>query len=301
MSAECHLLTGDQPPPSATKHSLAPPNFLAQRAPGVTTDIEACRAAQNCEVYQTASGGVSIRFKPGTAPGSHPTPLPPPTLARRFAALFRRGAYIKAPDWLYKAREKSAAAGVETRVTIGKTSVNFGKVGASGAKGAYSRLYDVCGQYGCDGGAPVSIKTRSAGSTNAYDYTLELRAEGDFNGKAERDAFIEAVIAAAKEGEKCGERQWSNGGGYLQLPRRGSEWVCDQSNFFAVSRWQGNNLQGYLRATVEVKEKDDKWCAVVNGVLGGISSAISAVPGGAAAGVAAGFFGVVTAVCEAAS
>jgi hypothetical protein len=203
-------------------------------------------------------------------------------------------------DWAEKAKERAARI-VATRVTVGKTSINFGKVGASGAKGAYSRLYDVCGQYGCDGGSPVSIKTSTAGSVNAYDYTLELRAEGDFKGTAERDAFIEAIIAAAKQGEKCREREWSNGGGYLQTPRRGKEWVCDQSNFYSVSRWQGNNLQGYLRATVEVKEKDDKWCAVVSGLLGGISSAISAVPGGAVAGVAAGFFGVVTAVCEAAS
>jgi hypothetical protein len=124
----------------------------------------------------------------------------------------------------------------------------------------------------------------------AYDYTLELRTEGHYNGDGERCAFIEAILRNARE------QVWHSPAGFRQLKRSGKEMRCKQSDFYAVSRYQGINLRGYMHMRVEVKQKDDKWGEVVAGLLSGVAGATSGIPGATAAAVTAGFFGIAPAV-----
>ncbi len=239
--------------------------------------FDACRLAENCEIYDSPVGP-DIRFKAGMGPT-----LPAPNAS-----------YDNDNGQLYTRAEQ-----ITTNVLMGDRHIDFGTTGASGVGGAFHHVYDVCHQSGCDPNA-LSVASRSASATSEHAWPLQLYADGVYRGWPERNAFAEAIVAAAASGEKCTTKTWGNGGGYYGSAKLGKTRVCDQTNFIAVSRFAGGNLQGFMRARIEVPELRSGWCGEFAGLAVGVASAVGCVPGlCAAAGVAAGFFGGVSAICGA--
>jgi hypothetical protein len=241
--------------------------------------FDACRLAANCEIYDSPEGP-DIRFKAGMGPSLSP-------------------ANASATDDADGGKLYTRAEQVTTNVLMGNRHIDFGTKGASGVGGAFHHLYDVCHQSGCDQN-PLTVASRSASETAEHAWPLQLFADGVYRDWPERNAFVEAIVAAAASGEKCATRTWGNGGGYYGSAKIGRTRVCDQTNFIAVSRFAGGNLQGFMRGRFEVPEVKSGWCALFAGLAGGVASAVGGVPGvGAAAGVASGFFGGVSAICGA--
>lgn len=233
--------------------------------------LNACNAAPNCETYET-SRGLKIRFISGMKPGS---------------------------DW-YKnnfALTKRDDSPV-THVTYGRNSLNYGSVGASGTYGAIHHLYDVCGEGACDS-SDLSVSTTTASDLDASDNTLVLHPQGHYNGWDERNLFVDAIVAAAGQGEQCEDKTWMNGGGYGQSVQTGKVHQCTQSTFISIDRFASDHgpLLGSMQVEVELGEEGSNWCAIINGFLGGVAGVVGAVPGAEAAGAVSGFFGIISALC----
>ena len=235
--------------------------------------LDACHAAPNCETYET-SRGLAIRFVQGREPGS---------------------------DW-YKnnhALTKRDDSPV-THVTYGKNSLNYGSLGASGTYGAIHHLYDACGEGACDS-SDLSYTTTIASDLDASESTLVLHPQGSYNGWDERNVFVDAMVAAAGQGEKCEDKTWMNGGGYGQSVQTGTVHQCTQSTFIAIDRFaagQNAPLIGFMHVEVDQGDEGTNWCSVISGALGGVAGVIGAVPGAEAAGAASGFFGIISAFCS---
>ena len=237
--------------------------------------LDACTAAPNCETYETARGH-AIRFITGMEPGS---------------------------DWYETnhALTKRAAKRPVTHVTYGKNSISYGSLRASGTGGVIHHLYDACGGGACDSSA-LSYTTTIASDTAAVATTLILHPQGSYNGWGERNVFVDAMVAAAGQNERCEDKTWMNGGGYGQSVQTGKVHECTQSTFIAIDRFAGGKggaLIGFMHAEVEQGDEASNWCALIAGALGGVAGVVGAIPGAeVGAGVAGGFFGIISAFCS---
>ena len=151
----------------------------------------------------------------------------------------------------------------------------------------------------CDRSA-YAVDTTIVYTTNAAKAQLVLKADGQYNGWGERNAFVDAIVAAASEGEKCEMQQWSHGGPMGTGVKIGSENQCTQTNFISVNRFDSNNnLKGFMSVHISQAEVGSGWCDEATGVLGAIATFIGAIPGlGGPSAAGAGFFGLVNALCQ---
>lgn len=121
------------------------------------------------------------------------------------------------------------------------------------------------------------------------DLTLDLRPQGQYNGVEYRDNFIEALKAIAAQGIDSSTVEWW---GMLDPNNDMCGWGQHrehrQSNFFSVSKWDGNFMQGFINVRMEAKEE--------NGSCDRVLDALSAAAG-AVNGIAGGFFGLLKNIC----
>ena len=202
------------------------------------------------------------------------------------------------PNSTSTANHQKRSEGDITHVSIGDGSLNYGTTGASGVGGAVHHLYDTCHEGSCDRSA-YSVDTTIVYTTNAGNAQLVLLADGQYSGWDERNAFVDAVVAAASQGEKCETQSWSHGG-YMSGVESGSENQCTQTNFISINRFgSDNSLKGFMSVQISQAEAGSGWCGEASGVLGAIAGVIGAIPGAEVAGAgAAGFFGLVNALCQ---
>lgn len=236
--------------------------------------LDACAGASNCETYESPTG-LKIRFVPGTEPGTE-------AYGAQFAHSKRDG----------------NATDAKTYVTYGDTSINYGTAGASGTGGIFHHLYDRCHESACDTTA-ASYSGSAVLGGQLTDINMIIHPHGNFAGYGERQVFIEAIVAAASQGEQCTDEKYYLNSNPLtgQYTSPGSQHQCTQTNFISVNRFQGGSLQGWIDVEVEQEVQESGWCQVL-GDLSAVASIVGAVPGaGEVAGVAGGFFGVIQAGC----
>lgn len=262
-------------PRSSSNTPRSSPNITSLHAPQV---LSICDAAPNCETYP-GPHGTAIRFIAGKEPGS---------------AWYTT--HVSTP---LSKRDASSGDGINTYVTYGGDSLNYGSVGASGVGGAIHHLYDTCHEGACDTN-DFSIPTTVAGDTDQYDRQVVLHAQGAYGGWTQRNVFVEAMVAAAATGEQCVTKKWVHGyygGGYSE----GSVHQCTQSNFISITRTLASSgaLAGFVNVKVDNGDTGSDWCSVLEGLLGGIATIIGAVPEAAAgSAIAAGFFGAISGACQ---
>ncbi|KAL8848325.1 MAG: hypothetical protein Q9221_006628 [Calogaya cf. arnoldii] len=188
--------------------------------------------------------------------------------------------------------------GDNTHVTIGDGSLNYGTIGASGEGGAVHHLYATCHEGSCDRSA-YSVEATLVSPTSAGKGKLVLLADGQYNGWDERNAFVNAAVAAASPGEKCETKSWIHGG-YMSGTESGSEKQCTQTNFISINRFGSDgSLKGFMSVQISPDKADNGWCGQITGVLGAIASAVGVIPGAeVGGGTAAAFFGLVGALCQ---
>ncbi|CCX34893.1 Protein of unknown function [Pyronema omphalodes CBS 100304] len=184
----------------------------------------------------------------------------------------------------HKRMVERATNGDHTHVTFGDGNINYGNIGASGF-GAIHHLYDACHE-----------------ETNFGWHKLNLHPQGQYNGWDERNIFVEAMVAAAGQEEKCEDKSWANGGGYGNWAHyeHGTERQCRQTNFISINRfsWEGY-LMGFMSVLVELENPSNGWCAQTAGVMGAIAGAVGAAPSMAVgSALGAGLFGLISAFCS---
>ncbi|KAG0606449.1 hypothetical protein M758_9G141400 [Ceratodon purpureus] len=237
-----------------------------------TTRLSLCAAASNCETYETEHGTM-IRFASGMGPGS-----------------------------AHHARMLASSSDQDkTVVTLGTNFINYGTTGASGTYGAIHHLYDMCHEGACDS-SPFEVDTILASDVAEQDAKLVLTADGHYDGWGERDAYVEAVLVAAAQGESCKRQTWTQYGPNGQIYETGTRQQCSQTSFISVDKWcnEKKNLKGYIQVKVAIDQSSTlASCSKVTGVFASIISMVGAIAGpyAEAAGAASGFFGVVSAAC----
>ena len=182
---------------------------------------------------------------------------------------------------------------IKTIITYGKTSLNYGKTGASGVGGALHHLYDICHEGACDS-TPFDVESMLA--NQAYQkFKLDLNAVGQYNGLDERNMFVDGLVAAASQGEDCQDVKWRARIGFGGPVRQ-----CTQTNFISINRFRGGLLQGFIQVRVDRgNDEKDGWCGKITAGLGGVAGIVGVVPAAAAPGaVLSGFFGIISAFCS---
>jgi hypothetical protein len=76
-----------------------------------------------------------------------------------------------------------------------------------------------------------------------------------------------------------------------RLPGFPPQEECTQSTFFSVSRFEGENLQGFMIVSVSLSDEGETTCEAVTEALG--------VAAGAMNGIAGGCFGALNLACTA--
>jgi hypothetical protein len=200
----------------------------------------------------------------------------------------------------HKRMVERATNGDHTHVTFGDGNINYGNTGASGF-GAIHHLYDACHEGSCDQ-STMQIDTGIISETNLGWYKLNLHPQGQYNGWDERNVFVEAMVAAAGQEEKCEDKSWTNGGGYGNWAHyeHGTERQCRQTNFISINRFSREGyLMGFMSVLVELENPSNGWCAQTAGAMGAIAGAVGAAPSLAAdSALGAGFFGLISAFCS---
>lgn len=197
--------------------------------------------------------------------------------------------------------EKAGTGGpprVTTTVEFGDKKISFGTIKPSEA---FGRVKELCKLTSCSP-EPLVIDTQQLSSLNPpSDAQLVMRATGKYSSPEMRDKFIEAIVTAIREAA-----DWEDivTGKHATSPRlqdtRGPTLrQYSQSTYISVSRYDGEkDMQGFMDVHFEEVDAQDGACALVNGVAGGISTAVGAIPAlGAASALLSGFFGIVTATC----
>ena len=243
------------------------PHSKSRRSLHSSEVLKACDKAHNCETYETERGTM-IRFVPGMEPNST------------------------------NAHHHKRADGDVTHVSIGDGKLNYGTTGASGTYGTIHHLYDTCHEGSCDR-TGFSVDSTVVFPANAGQVSLVLQPDGQYNGWDERNAFVDAMVAVAGQGEKCNSQTWMHGG-YGTGVESGSENQCTQTNFIGINRFGSDgSLKGYMSVQVSQAELGHGLCGEISGILGAISTVVGAVPGAEVGGAAAsGFFGLVSAICQ---
>ncbi|KAL6718669.1 hypothetical protein ACLMJK_002903 [Lecanora helva] len=272
FTAIISLLASSSASPLMENRQYDPNSVVAKRSHYPSKVLVLCESADNCETYESSSGTM-IRFKEGMEPGSE-----------AFKAM---NAHSKRDD------------GYHTHVTFGDSSINYGDAGASGTGGIFHHLYDTCHEGSCDTSS-ASYEANAVISGAYSKINLIIHPQGQYDGYNQRNAFVEAMTAAAGQGE-----QWQNVTWYLetnsltgQRTPEGALNQCTQTNFISINRFKDGNLQGFMTVRVEQEVEKSGFCSTITGILGDISGAVGAIPGaGEAAGVAGGFFGIVNSLC----
>ncbi|KAF2836741.1 hypothetical protein M501DRAFT_1018623 [Patellaria atrata CBS 101060] len=247
--------------------ALAVPTTSAVKSPIHPEQLAMCEAAENCETYETPDG-LLIRFKAGMEPGSE-------DYNRRFPNGTEHGAIVKRDT--------------QTHVTFGRTSINYGTTNPCDA--LHHCLYDYCHEGSCD---PNICQTdtqdivRQGTSSGPRHRTISISANGQYNGWEERDHYVDAVVAAASQGQKWTQHDWC-------IHTRdgddcGTQWWGEQTNFVSVNKWYNGNFRGFIQAQVSMDGGDDNWCGRLGGALGSIAGVVNPIAGG--------FFGFVSALCS---
>lgn len=117
---------------------------------------------------------------------------------------------------------------------------------------------------------------------------LDITSSGQYNGWDERNHYVDAVVAAASQGQKWTQHNWcivTKAGDDC-----GTQWWGEQTNFISVNKFYNGNLRGFIQTQISMDSGSGNWCATVAGVAGAIAGAVNPIAGG--------FFGFITALCS---
>jgi hypothetical protein len=120
---------------------------------------------------------------------------------------------------------KRAAADAHTTVTMGNTAISYGNINPSDA---VHHLYDICHIGACDR-SEYAVASKVCiffvdqkrfeselfhkfidpnNAVSEYSNNLILVANGQYDGWDQRDLFVDAVVAAASQGQSWEYREW---------------------------------------------------------------------------------------------
>ncbi|KAG0561768.1 hypothetical protein KC19_9G090400 [Ceratodon purpureus] len=169
----------------------------------------------------------------------------------------------------------------KTLVTLGTNFINYGTTGASGTYGAIHHLYDMCHEGACDS-SPSEVDTILASDVAEQDAKLVLSADDHYDGWGERDAYVEAVLVAAAQGESCKRQTWTQYGPNGQIYETGTRQQCSQTSFISVDKWCNDKkiLESYIQVKVAIDQSSTlASCSKVTGVFASIISMVGAIAG----------------------
>ncbi|KAK4981541.1 hypothetical protein LTR66_009903 [Elasticomyces elasticus] len=243
--------------------------------------LMACIAAANCETYESPRGTM-IRFKSGEEPGSA-------RFQTRFANNTTKSLSVDgAPDMEGVA---SMNAGVHTNVDMGDRKIRYGWKDPTDV---VRELWNRCGQSACDA-HEFNVDTQlvvnaCCGNRLQEGYALTLSAGGEYDGWPARGAFVQAVLAAAGQGQVWTKQKW-------HVKTRdgvndGEVWEAEQTDYISVSRFSDDGaLHGFMWVSVENPAGGRSgWCPASGAALAALAGMFNPILGG--------FFGFVRASCS---
>ena len=191
-------------------------------------------------------------------------------------------------------------------------SINFGKLGAVDM---YRKLYEICGDFGCQG-TTVQIPSEVVNEGDTLKPTevkeFTLRAVGSYVGMTERNLLLELILASAAVGQKCEDVsifvseqsgiQIGAGGGtsIVQKPLL----QCEQTNSYVLNRFGcdpdgSTDGKSFMQVTIDEPPKDTSWCEKIFGVLTAGADLVANVPQVAtAAGLVSSGLGAISLFCK---
>ncbi|KAK4612211.1 hypothetical protein CLAFUW4_12931 [Fulvia fulva] len=231
---------------------------------------------RNWELYTNDLGYAASRFKPGQEPGTE-------AYAARFGS-------NNVSDASIFARQDNR----RTEPLVGQNAIPYGCI-TDIPNTVLSKLYDICGDLGCDGGATVSVDVKYPDNGNEGDATVTLAPKGRWPSGM-RDAMIQAVQAEAIPEAVETEEVTS----YFQQnspfnPSRTYKCnVSKSTNFFSIIVRNNDDESQVANLDVSVsfmKNRDSIICGTAAAASGAVVGAIN--------GIAGGLFGFVQAlVCN---
>lgn len=248
--------------------------------------LVACIKAPNCETYE-GDHGTMIRFVAGEEPGS-----------ANYQKRFGTNGSVKPPSSdgapsVNEAQHLAFDGGIHTNIDLGQTGIIYG---STRPYDAIHYIYDHCGQSTCNP-ASFSVDTSSVrstgsrGNTVVSGYTLSVSVTGEYDGYAQREVFVQALLAASGQGLQTANERWRyrNNDGDVET---GTLVVYFQMGYIGVNRFDSSGaLHGFMSVQVTQDTASSNWCSSSTGILSAVVGLVNPLAGG--------FFGVVSAECSA--